>query len=234
MSPLVYQNDEAAEDYLDDEGFLDDIVGTITNPIGAIGKLLSPPPPKPPMATIMPVPPPPGVTNAMLNTPAGNATLKLPESVVSTETFRRYQDETTQALNLATARLRATEGEVKTLRERVTTVVTQTQQDVEKTRREGRTEIRRLRRRMSSDSMMSMMMGMMASRRQQDEFDGHTHGITAGAATTQGPSNAGEGDDNNLMMVLPFMMMGQGEGRDGGDDDGGSMMMMAMMMAMGK
>jgi hypothetical protein len=33
-----------------------------------------------------------------------------------------------------------------------------------------------------------------------------------------------------MMMILPFMMMGQGEGGRDGDDDGG-MMTMAMMMA---
>jgi hypothetical protein len=153
--------------------------------------------------------------------------------VVTTETFRRYQDESTNAINLATSRLRATEGEIKTLRERVATVVSQTQQEVEKSRAEHRREIRRLRRRVSSDSMMSMMLGMMASRRQQDAFDGHTHDIASSSpGETEGPNTGSDGGgSDNLMMILPFMMMGQGEGRDGGDD-GGDNNMMGIVMAM--
>jgi hypothetical protein len=233
VSPLVYQSDETAEGYYDDEGIFD-VLGGVLNPIGAIGSaiggLLGPSPPKPPMATIMPVPPPPGVSTGTINTPAGNATIKLPESVVSTETFRRYQDETTNALNMATSRLRATEGELKTLRERVATVVTQTQQEVEKVRREDRAAVGRLRRKVSNDSMMSMMMGLMASRRQQDTFEGHTHDVTVGTtdAETDPPRSTGDSSDN-MMMMLPMMMMGQGEGREGEEDGGG---MMAMVMAM--
>jgi hypothetical protein len=233
VSPLVYQSDEAAEDY-DDEGILD-VIGGVLNPIGAIGSaiggLIAPPPPKPPLPTLVPAPPPPGVSSASINTPAGTATIKLPEAVVSTETFRRYQDETSSALNQATARLRATENELKTLRERVATVVTQTQQDVEKVRAEERTEIRRLRKRVSSESTMSLVMGLMASRRQQDTFDGHTHPIPSGTPTATGTPTTTTGDSSdNMMMILPFMMMGQGDGGRDSDDDGG-MMTMAMMMA---
>jgi hypothetical protein len=233
VSPLVYQSDETAEDY-DDEGLFD-VIGGVLNPIGAIGSaiggLLSPPPPKPPLPTVVPAPPPPGVGSATINTPAGTATIKLPEAVVSTETFRRYQDETTSALNQTTSRLRTTETELRTLRERVATVVTQNQQEIEKVRNEERTQIRRLRRRLSSESTMSMMMGLMASRRQQETFEAHTHGIaSAGATKTDAPTVTGDSGDN-MMMILPFMMMGQGEGGRDGDDDGGSMMTMAMMMA---
>jgi hypothetical protein len=231
VSPLVYRNDDV-EDY-DDEGILD-VIGGVLNPIQgigqAIGGLFSPPPPKPPVPTIVPAPPPPGVSQATINTPAGQATIKLPEAVVSTETFVRQQNETTTAINQVTARLQATESELRTLRERVATVVTQTQRDVEKVRAEDRADIRRLRRRVSNDSTMSLMMGLMASRQQQETFDNHTHmvGTTESETPTQGTSGSG---DNNMMMILPLMMMGQGDSGRDGDDDGGGMMAMAMAMA---
>jgi hypothetical protein len=231
VSPLVYQ---AEPDESEDAEFLGNVLGTILNPVGTIastiGQTLFPPPArKPPVPTVVAPTPSPGVTGGTISTPAGNATIRLPESVVSMEVFRRTQDELTSALNMTTQRLRATEADVNTLRERVATVVSSTQADVERVRREHRESTRRLRRTISNQSMMSMIMGVMASRRQREEFESHTHPIAGNA--TGIPVQQPDGDNNAMLMLLP-MMMGQGESRE--DGDGGadnSMMGMAMAMA---
>ncbi|MBC8073416.1 MAG: hypothetical protein IAG13_34165 [Deltaproteobacteria bacterium] len=145
-----------------------------------------------------------GVSTATLRTPAGNAQLQLPQSVVTLEVFNRAVAGLREAHNKLA-------GEVSANREAIKKSGTEATALAKATKR----SFVRERKRASQNNMMNMLMAMMANRstnRRIDEIQG---------ATTA--------DSDSMMMMLPLMMMGDGGSGSGGDN---GMMMMVMMMAM--
>lgn len=230
-------DDESFDDEsVDDESeFLGQLLGGPASVIGnAIGGLLggSRGPSRPPIPQLRVGTPGAGVSTATLNTPAGNATLRLPEPVVTRREFEAGIQKLQDGVNRDTARVNAVAKDLDSLRARVAAVVTETQRDVAKVnalviknRRLTRAALARLRRDQSSQQMISMVMAMMAQQQVQDQFEDHKHDPVGGAVTDT------DGDDNSMLMLLPMMMMGQG---GGGGSDSNAMMMPMMMLAMNR
>lgn len=227
-------DDEALDDEsVDDESeFLGQLLGGPASLIGnAIGGLLggNRPPSRVPLPRVSFGAPGSGVSTATLNTPAGNATLRLPEPVVTRREFEAGVRKLQEGINRDSARVNAVAKDLDGLRSRVATVVTETQRDVArvratvvKNRRANRLAIARLRRDQSSQQMMSMVMSMMAQQQVQSQFEEHTHAAVGGRVVDIG------GSDNSMLMLMPMMMMGQG------GNDSNAMMMPMMMLAMSK
>jgi hypothetical protein len=245
------------ESYDDESEFLGQLLGGPAASIGrAIGGIFRPPTaPKPPLPPVALPTPGPGVSSAHLTTPQGNATLRLPEAVVTRQEFdvtvRRLQ----AGINRDAARVNTVAKDLESLRTRVGEVVTGTQRDITALRtaqtratRAQRAAFARLRRDQSQQQMMTMVMSMMSQRSTQEtiedhvhELGGHTHLqtptsttptgapiVAAGTTNTTGEpteDSVGGGSDNSMMMLMPLMMSQGG----GGDN---SMMLPMMMMAM--
>ncbi len=234
-------DDEGFDDEgFDDEGLLDIIGGVLGGPAAAIGNLvggvLGGGPPRPPLPRIPGLLPGSGVSTATLNTPQGNATLRLPEPVVTRTEFdagfRRLQD----AINADSARTNTISKDVDTLRARVASVVSDTQRDVGKLRtalvkhrQANRATFARLRREQSQQNMMNMVISMMMQRQASSQFAEHTHQVTAVNSPTGTPTGADTSGSGSMMLPLVLMMSSQ---PDGGSSDSSSMMLPLLMMTM--
>ena len=229
-------DDEAFDDEsVDDESeFLGQLLGGPASVIGnAIGGLFggNRGPTRPPIPPLRVGTPGAGVSTATLNTPAGNATLRLPEPVVTRREFEAGIQKLQDGVNRDASRVNAVAKDLDSLRARVAAVVTETQRDVAKVnavvvkhRRLTRQALARLRRDQSSQQMLSMVMAMMAQQQVQSQFEEHKHDAVGGGVTDA------DGADNSMLMLLPMMMTGQ----SGGSSDSNAMMMPMMMLAMSR
>ncbi|WP_131683064.1 hypothetical protein [Pseudarthrobacter sp. YALA5] len=219
----------------DDESFDDEselLGGLLGGPASVIGNALgglfgSRGPSRPPLSRFTVGAPGAGVSTASLNTPAGNATLRLPEPVVSRREFEATIRQIQEGINRDTSRLNTIAKDVDGLTTRVAAAVTETKRDISKVRtavtksnQANQRRIARLRREQSSQQMMTMVMAMMTQQQLQESIQGHTHDPATGKVVDND-------DSDNSMMMLPLMMMGQGGGS--GND---AMMMPLMIMAM--
>jgi len=203
-------------------------ISGIGNLIGGVGTLLNPPPPRPPIPPTQPPPPTGGVQTATIATPRGNATLQLPEKVVTEDEFRTATQNLNEAINRNSARLNSTQKDIEALSQRVGVVVADTQRDLAKTRDEARAAVSRLRREQAQKDTNNLLMSIMMQQQLRRQIEDHTHTVTVGTGTgtvTTGPADTGDGD-NMALLFLPLMM---GAGGSGGDNN---MMMMAMMFAL--
>ena len=207
-------------------------LGAIAPAIGRIlPGILGGGPSRPPLPPVRPRPSGPGVSTATLATPGGSATMRLPEPVVTQREFREVTSGLSNAINAERARINTTQNDLRSLTQRVGTVVADTQRqvaqvrtttsrDLLKVRQEQRAAIARMRREQSSQQMMSMMMSMMLQRQQQGQLEDHTHATPDGTAEVDGDSSA--------LMLLPLMMMNPSDSSSSGGDN--NMMMMMMMV----
>ena len=238
-------DDEAYDDesYRSAEFDLLGTVGKILDPIGivpAIGKTIfggGGSPARPPLPQVQIQPTGPGVSTANLTTPGGNATLRLPEPVVTREEFRQITDKLEETLNRTTARLNTTQSDLTNAVQRLSTVETDTRnkvgelrtftrRSIERAQREQREAATKLRKDINSQATTSMMMSMLMQQGLQSQLQTHTHsGVTTGSATTG--TATGLQASNSALMFLPMMMMGSG---DSGSSDNNMMTMMMMMM----
>lgn len=185
----------------------------------------------------------PGVRDARLETPRGNATIRLPEEVVS----KRLYDETTTSLQQSVT---GVAGRINTIEQKdlpemkkeLGALLANTRQAIADEKKARQRAQWRQARALKSMQTTSMMMSLLFSRQQQAQLASHTHdGTTVPVGSTAEPAALGTSD--NTLLFLPMMMMGDGgmgyggdrddadggNGREGGSDN--SMMMMAMMMA---
>jgi hypothetical protein len=150
-----------------------------------------------------------GVNSATLRTPAGNAQLRLPQSVVSLDVFNR-----------AIASLRASHNklasEVSANRDAIKRVSIETNAVTAATKK----ALARHRKAAGQNSMMSMLIALMTQQQISRRID----------AIPGAPASSGS---DSMMMMLPMMMMGDSGGGGSSGSDGNMMMMMVMMMAMG-
>jgi hypothetical protein len=241
--------DEGSESESDESEFLGGILGSLPIVGPALSSLLSPP--RPPLRLVPPPPSFPGVSAATLNTPRGNATIRLPEPLVTREELNKATADLRNGINRNTARLNTVQRDVTALSRKVDLGATQAKRDigrvraeVVKSRKQTSAAIARMKREASSQATMSMLIGIMSQKQVQTALDTHTHPFphthsfdtptpaAVGTATTDPPVNALSGStttpsqSNSAAMLLPLMLMG-GEGGMGGD----SMMPMVMMMA---
>lgn len=190
---------------------------------GAIGNALKLPGTRPPLRPLRPGAlgsARPGVDNAVLNTPGGTATVRLPEKVVTQDAFREATQRLEATINGLTAQLNATRSDVTRLSQAESALHAAT-----------RRALARSQRGSQGQAMMGMLMGMMASRDARSALDGHRHVSATGAVD---PSTV-QGGDSGLLMMLPMMMMSEDkEPGASGSSDSNMMMMMVMMMAMGR
>lgn len=221
----------SVEAWDDESEFLGTLLGGPAQMIGnAIGGLFgSRPTPKPPLPQLTAPPPGRGVATATLNTPAGNATLRLPEPVVTRQEFEAGIRKLQEGVNRDAARVNTLSKDLDTLRTRVSAVVVDTQKDIVKLRTDAtknRVALRRQFAKLKADQgqqqMMSMVMTMMMQKSAKEQLLAHYHDGTGEDEQGQLAADAAKG--NNMMMLLPMMMMG-----DSGSSD--SMMPIAMMMA---
>ncbi len=229
----AWDDESASAEAWDDESeFLGTLLGGPAQLVGnALGGLFgSRPRPRSPLSPMSFGAPGRGVSTATLNTPAGNATLRLPEPVVTRQEFESGLRRLQVGINRDAARVNTLSKDLDTLRSRVSAVVVDTQKDVVKLRAEAtknRISLRRhfakLKAEQSQQQMMTMVMSMMSQRSAQDALEDHTHSIAVGARTT-GSADVHGDSDNSMMMMLPLMMSGGGSSSD-------SMMPLAMMMA---
>jgi hypothetical protein len=234
-------DDEAVldDEALDDEAeFLPGLGNILPGIASGIGGLLFPgAAPRPPLPQVNVPPSGGGVSSAVLQTPQGSATLRLPETVVTKDEFRQTTERLQEAINRDTARLNTTQKDIESLGNRVGTVVADTRRDISRVRaaerkhyHATRAAIGRLRREQASQNSTNLLMTVMMQQQIQSQIANHTHPIAAGATAT-GPATVA--DSNNALMFLPLMMMGGGGG-DGASSDNNMMMMLVMMMAFTK
>lgn len=225
----------AAESWDDESEFLGTLLGGPAQVIGsALGGLLnSRPAPKPPLGQVSVGSPGRGVSTATLTTPAGNATLRLPEPVVTRQEFDANIKKLQDGINRDAARVNTLSKELDTLRTRVTAVVADTQKDIAKLRAEAaktRVSLRRQFAKLKADQqqqqMMSLVMTMMMQRSAQDALAEHTHSTTTGLTGFTDTAIVKTDDEKNNMgmMMLPLAMSG-GSGSD-------AMLPIAMMIGM--
>ena len=179
-----------------------------------------------------------GVSSAVLQTPAGQASVRLPAPVVTLQQFNDTIRPLREGLNRDTARLNALQKDLETLRTRVGTVVTETTAELGRLRasttrleQQHRRAFSRIRREQRSQSTTSMMMAVMMQRQLQERLDDHVHRLDASDATKVSLAPTARSDKDNSMMFMLPMMMGQG---DGERSDDSMMPMMMMMMALNK
>jgi hypothetical protein len=248
--------DETAEPGPDESEFLGPLLSSLPIIGPALGGLIggAPRPPLPP------VPTPPGgtgVSSAVLNTPRGAATLRLPEPAVTQEEFNRTTASLRAGINRNTTRLNTTHREVSALTRRVGVLTTETKRDIgrvrteaRRARRDNQAAIAKLKRDISSQSTMSMLMGVMGQQQVQSAINAHTHAIPhthqytqptqATAIATPGTTPdlaAGTASgqisapiaSNPALMLMPMLLAG-GEGGLGGGDSMMPLMMMMMFM----
>jgi hypothetical protein len=146
-----------------------------------------------------------GVSSATLRTPAGNAELRLPQSVVTLEVFNKTVAGLREAHNKLAAEVSANRDAIK-----------KSVADINSLAASTKKQFKRERKRVGQGNMMSMMIGMLLNKQTNTRID-----------SIQGAPAAG--NDSTMLMLLPMMMMGDGGGSSSGDDNG--MMMMVMMMA---
>lgn len=220
----------------DESEFLGTLLGGPAQLIGnAIGGLFGGrPTPKPPLPAVSIGVPGRGVSTATLNTPAGNATLRLPEPVVTRQEFEAGIRKVQEWINRDAARVNTLSKDLDTLRTRVSAVVVDTQKDIVKLRTDAaksRVSLRRHLAKLKADQgqqqMMTMVMSMMAQKSAQDALEDHTHTVTV-TKTDEKPiatstAQVDEESDNSMMMMLPMMM--------GGGSSSDSMLPIMMMMA---
>ena len=241
----------------DDAEFLPGILGTVLPGLasgigGAVSGLLGPrPAPRPPLPPVRVAPVSGGVSNAVLQTPAGNATVQLSQPAVSKVDFDRAVGDLRAAINEERARINALQRDAKTTGDQLTALAAETRRDLGRLRQQRNADARRqaallarLRRDQQSQGTMNMLMSMLAQKRVEERLDEHTHSIPAAtsgegdggakhthAIAAASAASAGDGSDKQDMMLLmlPMMMASGGEGGGGGPDP---MMMAAMAMAM--
>jgi|GEM_PF-5295549 len=261
------ETDDGSDDesYDDDEGsaeFLGRVLGALTPPIipavgSAVGSaIFGPRQPRPPLP---PLPLPvggSGVGSAVLNTPRGQATIRLPEKVVSHEEFTKTVEQIKDGLNRNTERLNTTQRDLQALSTKADaaavsarTEIGKVRKDVARAQKAQKAAFARLRRQQSQQSTTNMLIPLLMQRSLQTRIDEvaaatHTHNVTMGtagqtatttpAAVTTGTSSS---DKSSLLLPLLFMMPGGfGGSQDGGSGSGSSgdnsMMMMMMMMTL--
>ena len=247
---IFQSQDETAESFdesLDDESFDTDaeflpFIGRGIQQAGnALGSLLGGAPVRrAPLPRIQIQPSAGGVGTATLNTPRGNAVLRLPEKVVSKDEFKQVTDRLQEAINRNTARLNTTQDDLGKLRQQIGSVVADTRRELgnalTKVRREQRAAIAKLRKDQSSQNMTNLMMSMMTQQQISRRIDEHKHSVTIGkindpsqteTATTEQPAKSGS-DNSAMMMMLPLLM---GSSQDGNSGDNNMMLPLMMMMA---
>ena len=247
--------EDIADPYYDDESSRSaefDLLGTvgrILDPIGivpTIGNIIGggsptppPPPPRPPLPPVQVQPTGNGVATANLQTPAGNAVLRLPEPVVTREEYRQITQKLEDSINGITARLNTTQSDLQNAMRRLGSIDADTRREVASAQASTRRAIEKAQREQRSQAMTNMVISMMMQQQLQRRLEEHTHpqhshaapaaGQTATGSTSIGPAST-TGDDNNALLFLPMMMMGT----DGTGEDNNNMMMMMMMMAMSR
>jgi hypothetical protein len=218
-------DDELFSAESDDEAEFLGALGNILNPVGAItnaiGGLINPPR-RPPVPTVRPSTPVSGVDTARLTTPNGNATLMLPDKVVTKDEFNQRTQALEAAINRNTARLNTTQTDIRNLGTRVGQVVAQNQRDIARMRAEHRQSLAKFRAQQRAERekqkardanarMMNMMMTMMITRQQRQALEDHTH---------DGDGNAVLEEENQMLMFLPLFM---GMGDEGGGSNNAMM-----------
>jgi Sec-independent protein translocase protein TatA len=185
----------------------------------------------------------PGVRDARLETPRGNATIRLPEEVVPKRVF----DETTEALHQSvtgvTARINTIEQkDLPEMKKDLGALIANTRQAIADEKKARIRAAFRQAKAIRSMQTTSMMMSLLFQRQLQNQLASHTHdGATVPVGSTAEPASLGTSD--NSLLFLPMMMMGDSgmgysgdrEDSDGDNyrDSGGdnnNMMMMALML----
>jgi hypothetical protein len=199
---------EADDEAQDDEGILDSIgnvAGKVLDPLGIFRGIA-------PSGSS-------GVRTARLNTPQGNASLRLPEPVVTERVFKESMTRLENALN-----------QVRTQINNDRRVLQSTVRRQDAMLKATRVSIKRLESRRQQDQWMSMLTTMMLSQQSRRSLQAHTHGNAPGGDPVFGPSIP---SDNSAMLMFLPMFMGDGMGgksESSGGDNG--MMMMLLMMTM--
>jgi hypothetical protein len=245
---------EAAEPGLDESDFLGGLLSSLPIIGPALGGLVGGPP-RPPLPALPPQTPGAGVSSAVLNTPQGTATMRLPEPVVTREEFNKTTTDLRAGINRNTSRLNTTNRELSALTRRVGVLSTETKRDigrvrveVRRSRKENQEALAKLKRDMSSQSTINMLIGVMTQQQLQSAINSHTHSIghthdfntptptTTGTATTLDvKTGTASGQvstqiaSNQAMMLMPLLLAG-GEGGLGGGDSMMPLMMMMMFM----
>jgi hypothetical protein len=227
-------DDESYDDEAATAEFIGPLLGAVPALVGAaapalgglVSGLFGGGPKRPPLPAVRVPGPGGGLSSATISTPAGAATIRLPEKVVTEEELRRLASDLEDAINRNTARLNSTQADMQNLTKQVSSVVTAQARDVAQLRKEYKSNVVRLRKEMGQRESNNMMIGLLTQMQINRQLEDHTHALAANA-TESGVANV---DTNNMAMMLPLtMMMSQGTG---GTSDN-SMMMVMMMMGMG-
>jgi hypothetical protein len=253
LAELTESGDYESYDESDDESEWDEaeFIGPLLGSLPIIGPALgglfggSARPPLPPRPA---VPSGPGVSSAVLNTPRGTATIRMPEPLVTKVEFQRHVAEERASANRVTTRLNTIQRDQQALTTRVGALATDTKRnfgrvraDLKRVRRENAAAVAKMKKDAQSQATTGMLISMMTQRQIQTSIDTHTHpvaahaheyaaittgtGDTEDAATTAGQVTT-PSTTNNALLILPLLLM-SGDGGLGGDN----MMPLVMMMA---
>ena len=247
MDESDYEFDEGESD---ESEFLGPLLGSLPIIGPAISGLIAPRPPVPPVPAPVPRP---GVSSAVLATPRGTATIRMPEPVVSRSEFLSATGSLRASINRTTGRVNTVQGDVAALGRRVGEFELRTRRDigrvradVGKVRKDTRASIAKLRKAQQSQAMTSLLVSFMAQRRVQDAvtaqataFNTHVHKTSIPPMPTGGeveskppttPMPAASGTDTTTLL-LPLLLLG---GQDGGFGGGDNMMMLVLLFTLMK
>src|ERR1043165_6752719 len=174
---------EADDEAQDDEGIFDtigNVAGRILDPLGVFRGIA-------PSGSS-------GVRTAQLNTPQGNASLRLPEAVVTERVFKESMNRLESALNQV-------RNQINNDRRVLQSTVRRKDAMLEATRN----SIKRLESPRQQDQIMSILTTMMQSQQSRRSLLSHTHGNAAGGAEVFGPSIPS--DNSAMLMFLPMFMV---------------------------
>lgn len=233
MNGTLEDYDEAlAEDYdemsefTDDEAeFIPGVIGNILNPLQGLGimkPLIGAQPSRPPLPRAQVPAPGSGVRNATLSTPAGQATIALPEAVARQDEFRAVTASLKTSIDRNTDRLNTVTADVKRLSESFVRIETDTRAQVAKLRTDTRNALVRAKKNQSSQQTTNLMMTLMMQQQMQSQFNDHKHIVTG--AETEKPTGTTSGNNSMMFMLLPMLMTG--------DTASSNDMMLPMMMMM--
>jgi len=190
----------------------------------------------------------PGVRDARLETPRGNATIRLPDEVVPKRLFDEATAELQQSVTGVTARMNTIEQkDLPEMKKELGALLANTRQAIADEKKARLRAMFRHARALKSMQTNSLMMSLLFQRQLQNQLASHSHSAldatpTGSPITEPVALNTG---DNNSLLFLPMMMMGDGGGsyseredgaegnyREDGNDN--SMMMMMMMLTLAK
>jgi chaperonin cofactor prefoldin len=159
----------------------------------------------------------PGVRDATLHTPRGNAQLRLPEEVVTKREFEQVTQQLQEGLTKAAGRVNTIEQQdLPALKKEVGTIVADTRKAVADEKVARRKEIAKLREEQRTQQSTSSIFNLILLQQLQKQLAAHSHKGNNQVPDGSSAAPAALSSDNNSLLLLSAMggFGGSGSSRD--------------------